>query len=60
MFHQFPSLKHESNQPYVTTMLSITRFIHFRVRLGYLSDFLSTSCITDLHFIPDSDEGQLV
>ncbi|XP_078369919.1 phosphorylase b kinase regulatory subunit alpha, liver isoform-like isoform X2 [Oculina patagonica] len=27
-----------------------------RVRLGYLSDFLSTSCITSLHFIPDSDE----
>ncbi|XP_073254168.1 phosphorylase b kinase regulatory subunit alpha, skeletal muscle isoform-like isoform X1 [Porites lutea] len=27
-----------------------------RVRLGYLSSFLSTSCITSLHFIPDSDE----
>lgn len=27
-----------------------------RVRLGYLSDFLSTSCITSLHFIPGSDE----
>ncbi|KAJ7372040.1 Phosphorylase b kinase regulatory subunit alpha [Desmophyllum pertusum] len=27
-----------------------------RVRLGYLSDFLSTSCTTSLHFIPDSDE----
>lgn len=27
-----------------------------RVRLGYLSDFLSTSCFTSLHFLPDSDE----
>lgn len=32
----------------------------FRVRLGYLSDFLSTSCITSLHFIPDRDEGKWV
>jgi len=31
-----------------------------RVRLGYLSDFLSTSCITSLHFISDSDEGKWV
>lgn len=28
-----------------------------RVRLGYLSDFLSTSCFTSLHFLPDSDEA---
>ena len=33
-------------------------FSVFRVRLGYLSSFLSTSCITSLHFIPDSDEGK--
>lgn len=27
-----------------------------RVRLGYLSEFLSTSCITGLHFIEDTEE----
>ena len=33
-------------------------FSVFRVRLGHLSSFLSTSCITSLHFIPDSDQGK--
>jgi len=32
-------------------------FILFRVALGNISDFLSTSCITNLSFLGSQEEG---